>query len=150
MAQKMRSAKRGLVAPNGKSSKLTEMQWLQVRTKAFNAWFGDWERVAELTFDGSEYNNKKCLEVLSAEAGNPFINKETGISATINSRQRNKITSGKAQRNMCLVAFLQVFIIIWLRIYVLYLSMLLKSGNMRIEKEVKIYWQLGGLFALYR
>ena len=72
----MRSAKRGLVAPNGKPSQLTEMQWLHVRTKAFKAWFGDWERVAELTFDGSEYNNKKCLEVLSAEAGNPFISRE--------------------------------------------------------------------------
>lgn len=30
-------------APNGKSSNLTERQWLQVRTKAFKKWFGDWE-----------------------------------------------------------------------------------------------------------
>lgn len=33
-------------APNGKASKLTERQWLLVRTKAFKAWFGDWEKVA--------------------------------------------------------------------------------------------------------
>lgn len=33
-------------APNGKKSNLTERQWLQVRTKAFKDWFGDWERVA--------------------------------------------------------------------------------------------------------
>ena len=30
-------------APNGKDTNLTEKQWLQVRTKAFKDWFGDWE-----------------------------------------------------------------------------------------------------------
>ena len=30
-------------APNGKKTKLTERQWLQVRTPAFKEWFGDWE-----------------------------------------------------------------------------------------------------------
>ncbi len=30
-------------APNGKPTKLTERQWLQVRTQAFKNWFGDWE-----------------------------------------------------------------------------------------------------------
>lgn len=30
-------------APNGKPTNLTEKQWLQVRTKAFKDWFGDWE-----------------------------------------------------------------------------------------------------------
>lgn len=34
-------------APNGKPTKLTERQWLQVRTRAFKAWFGDWETVAK-------------------------------------------------------------------------------------------------------
>lgn len=29
-------------APNGKPTNLTERQWLQVRTKAFKNWFGDW------------------------------------------------------------------------------------------------------------
>ncbi len=33
-------------APNGKPTKLTERQWLLVRTKAFKEWFGDWEKVA--------------------------------------------------------------------------------------------------------
>ena len=31
-------------APNGQPTKLTERQWLQVRTKAFKEWFGDWEK----------------------------------------------------------------------------------------------------------
>jgi len=30
-------------APNGKPTNLNEKQWLQVRTKAFKNWFGDWE-----------------------------------------------------------------------------------------------------------
>jgi hypothetical protein len=30
-------------APNGKDTNLTERQWLQVRTKNFINWFGDWE-----------------------------------------------------------------------------------------------------------
>ena len=29
-------------APNGKPTNLNEQQWLQVRTKAFKEWFGDW------------------------------------------------------------------------------------------------------------
>ncbi len=44
-------------APNGKATNLTELQWLLVRTAAFNRWFGEWERAAELTFDGKEYDN---------------------------------------------------------------------------------------------
>ena len=32
-----------LLAPNGKPSNLTEEQYIQVRTKAFKNWFGDWE-----------------------------------------------------------------------------------------------------------
>lgn len=33
-------------APNGNRSNLNERQWLQVRTKTFKRWFGDWESVA--------------------------------------------------------------------------------------------------------
>ena len=32
-----------MLAPNGKPTNLSEQQWLQVRTKAFKEWFGDWE-----------------------------------------------------------------------------------------------------------
>lgn len=34
-------------APNGEPTKLTEKQWVQVRTKAFKDWFGDWENDAD-------------------------------------------------------------------------------------------------------
>lgn len=87
-----------MLAPNGKPTNLTEQQWLQVRTAAFKRWFGDWEREAELTFDGKEYDNKTCLAMLIADSATPFENDETGIHAEINNRQRGKITSGKAQR----------------------------------------------------
>ncbi|MDD5784534.1 MAG: hypothetical protein PUD52_06290, partial [Prevotella sp.] len=35
-------------APNGQPSKLTPRQWVQVRTKAFKEWFGDWEKAARV------------------------------------------------------------------------------------------------------
>ena len=38
-----RDSEGNLLAPNGKRSNLTERQWVQVRTKAFKEWFGDWE-----------------------------------------------------------------------------------------------------------
>jgi len=34
-------------APNGQPTKLTERQWLQVRTPSFRKWFGDWEKAPE-------------------------------------------------------------------------------------------------------
>jgi hypothetical protein len=36
------------LAPNGKPSNLNELQWNQVRTPEFKAWFGDWEAFAIL------------------------------------------------------------------------------------------------------
>ena len=33
-------------APSGEATKLTERQWVQVRTPSFKAWFGDWEQYA--------------------------------------------------------------------------------------------------------
>lgn len=48
-------------APNGENSKLTESQWLQVRTKAFKNWFGDWE------------NNLKDASKAVDENGEPLV-----------------------------------------------------------------------------
>ena len=39
-----RNANGQLLAPNGNVSNLTEKQYVQVRTKAFKDWFGDWEK----------------------------------------------------------------------------------------------------------
>ncbi len=50
MAEIMRKSKADgtyMKAPNGAASNLDERQWLQVRTKAFKEWFGDWENDPE-------------------------------------------------------------------------------------------------------
>ena len=35
-------------APNGKPSRLSPRQWVQVRTRAFKEWFGDWELASKV------------------------------------------------------------------------------------------------------
>lgn len=50
-----------LKAPNGKDTNLTEKQWLQVRTPAFKAWFGDWE------------NDTKNASKVVDENGEPLV-----------------------------------------------------------------------------
>ena len=47
-------------APNGEPTNLTEKQWLQVRTKAFKDWFGDWEKLAKE--EQSEIDFTKALQ----------------------------------------------------------------------------------------
>ena len=56
-----RNAKGQLLAPNGKVSNLTEKQWVQVRTKAFKDWFGDWE------------NDPKNASKVVDENGEPLV-----------------------------------------------------------------------------
>ena len=48
-------------APNGKPTNLNEHQWLQVRTKAFKNWFGDWE------------NDPKNASKVVDENGEPLV-----------------------------------------------------------------------------
>ena len=48
-------------APNGNPTNLNERQWLQVRTKAFKEWFGDWEN-----------NPEKASKVVD-ENGEPLV-----------------------------------------------------------------------------
>ena len=47
LANAKRDSEGNLLAPNGKKSNLTERQWVQVRTKAFKDWFGDWQNDPE-------------------------------------------------------------------------------------------------------
>ena len=49
-------------APNGKPTKLNERQWLQVRTKNFKNWFGDWENDPE-----------NASKVVDPETGEPMV-----------------------------------------------------------------------------
>ena len=52
-------------APNGKPTKLTERQWVQVRTPSFKKWFGDWERLAEV--------NPASVSKVVDENGEPLV-----------------------------------------------------------------------------
>ena len=59
-----------MLAPNGKPTNLTERQWLQVRTKAFKKWFGDWEKTAK--FAASFINNNNILTIKENEYTDEF------------------------------------------------------------------------------
>ena len=50
-------------APNGKNTNLTERQWVQVRTKAFKEWFGDWEKKARI----DKLRKSKSIEITGKE-----------------------------------------------------------------------------------
>lgn len=56
-----RNAKGQLLAPNGNVSNLTEKQYVQVRTKTFKDWFGDWE------------NDPKNASKVVDENGEPLV-----------------------------------------------------------------------------
>lgn len=72
-------------APNGKPTNLTEKQWVQVRTKAFKDWFGDWEN------DPS--NASKVVD----ENGEPLVVYHNS-NADINIFDKNKIgTNGSSE-----------------------------------------------------
>lgn len=49
LAKAPRDSQGRLLAPNGKPSNLTERQYAQVRTVAFKKWFGNWEKVTNIT-----------------------------------------------------------------------------------------------------
>ncbi len=59
-----RNSKGQLLAPNGRVSNLTEKQYVQVRTKAFKDWFGDWERIANNSL-GSLKGNTDVSEIIN-------------------------------------------------------------------------------------
>lgn len=50
-------------APNGKPTNLNEKQWMQVRSKAFKEWFGDWERASRI----NKLRESKAAEITGEE-----------------------------------------------------------------------------------
>lgn len=91
-------------APNGAPTNLTERQWVQVRTRAFKQWFGDWEKAARIdklrksdpvVVSGNDYQGKYELNSKSAEdyivnsLRGEYANKDTGdiINVTRASRK---------------------------------------------------------------
>ena len=95
-------------APNGKDTNLTERQWLQVRTKAFKKWFGDWEKTARIEklkktkpieITSEEYKGKYELNRDSAKAyikdslRGEYTNKDTGDTILLAKDGAQKVTS---------------------------------------------------------
>ena len=95
-------------APNGKDTNLTERQWLQVRTKAFKKWFGDWEKTARIEklkktkpieITGEEYKGKYELNRDSAKAyikdslRGEYTNKDTGDTILLAKDGAQKVIS---------------------------------------------------------
>lgn len=95
-------------APNGKDTNLNERQWLQVRTKAFKKWFGDWEKTARIEklkktkpieITGEEYKGKYELNRDSAKSyikdslRGEYTNKDTGDTILLAKDGAQKVTS---------------------------------------------------------
>jgi len=95
-------------APNGEPTKLTEKQWVQVRTKAFKQWFGDWEKAARVeklrrsetvAIKGDEYEGKYELNRDSAKQWikdnlrKEYTNEDTGEKISLSKVSANEVTS---------------------------------------------------------
>lgn len=94
-------------APNGKPTNLTQKQWLQVRTKAFKQWFGDWEKAARIeklrnskpvTVSGNDYqgkyelNGKSAAEYIISNLRGGYANIDTGNVINISRKGAFKVT----------------------------------------------------------
>ena len=77
-------------APNGKPTKLTERQWVQVRTPRFKAWFGNWELkhkdFAIVEAQAAPFNNYKDALQWARDNGilGEMTNEETGGKGRMN------------------------------------------------------------------
>ena len=75
---------RFMKAPNGEPTKLNEEQWLEVRSRAFKDWFGDWElphqevKVVEASSDHDFGNIKEARIWAKENIARVYSNKETG------------------------------------------------------------------------
>ncbi|MBR1769242.1 MAG: hypothetical protein IJ748_02175 [Bacteroidales bacterium] len=99
-------------APNGKRTNLTEKQWVQVRTKAFKEWFGDWEKTARIDklrksknieATGNEYkgkyelNNKSADNYIKETLRGEYTNKDIKETIKITRIGAEKVTRHDAE-----------------------------------------------------
>ena len=84
-------------APNGKESKLSEEQWLQVRTPNFKKWFGDWETLAEAYPENEIFDIDEAYKFARKNLqGGSFTSKD-GYGATLGREGIDKMNSGLAR-----------------------------------------------------
>ena len=96
--QKYQGTDMWMKAPNGQPTKLTEEDWLLVRTPAFKAWFGDWEEVAKAIPRHNIQTLQEAKEILHRLGDKPLKNAATGIEASVSKRGRGKLISASARR----------------------------------------------------
>ena len=94
-------------APNGKPTKLTERQWLQVRTEAFKKWFGDWEKhfhieklrksapvsIEKKDYDGKFSDRASAKEWMRENIKGEYTNADTNEVISITNVGINEVTS---------------------------------------------------------
>ncbi len=84
-------------APNGKPSRLTEEQWLAVRTPNFKRWFGDWESLAEAYPENEIFDIDEAYKFARKNLqGGSFTSKD-GYGATLGREGIDKMNSGLAR-----------------------------------------------------
>ena len=94
-----------LLAPNGRPTNLTPRQWVQVRTKAFKEWFGDWQKAARIeklrnstpiniVFDNQyDLNRDSAKQWMKDNIRGEYTNKDTGETIQISRVGINEVTS---------------------------------------------------------
>jgi hypothetical protein len=85
----LRNSKGQLLAPNGRPSNLNAMQYAQVRTPEFKAWFGDWEAVENIkwldtgkpvaTMQGDEVPLLGGIANIADWVANNWLEKNNGV-----------------------------------------------------------------------
>ncbi len=95
-----RDTKQWLKAPNGKDSKLTARQWVQVRTPSFKKWAGDWEAWAEGKEQRKANSISQAVEIIKSSGilNKPIENNKLGMTASISGKDLSKMESEKAAR----------------------------------------------------
>lgn len=84
-------------APNGKPSRLSEEQWLWVRTPKFKRWFGDWESLAEAYPENEIFDIDEAYKFARKNLqGGSFTSKD-GYGATLGREGIDKMNSGLAR-----------------------------------------------------
>lgn len=101
-----------LKAPNGKKTNLSPEQWVEVRTKRFKEWFGDWEKAArieklresenvvvpeDVNVGKYELNRESAEAYLLNELRGEYTIADTNEQVTITRKGAKKVTSHSAE-----------------------------------------------------
>lgn len=101
-----------LKAPNGKPTNLTPKQWVDVRTKRFKVWFGDWEKAArieklrksenvvvpeDVNVGKYELNRESAEAYLLNELRGEYTIADTNEQVAITRKGAKKVTSHSAE-----------------------------------------------------